>query len=93
LSSTETRIYDLGCSTGATLLELSRRMTASELEFVGIDNSSAMVDKAALKAEMFAKQGTIRFIHGDIAAVELEPCGPPISIRAGCSPLNRHLTA
>jgi hypothetical protein len=52
-----------------------------------------MVDKAALKAEMFAKQGTIRFIHGDIAAVELEPCGPPISIRAGRSPHNPHLTA
>jgi len=69
------RIYDLGCSTGTTLLELSRRMATSELEFVGIDSSPAMIDKATLKAEMFAKKDTIRFIHGDIAAVELESCG------------------
>lgn len=69
------RIYDLGCSTGTTLLELSRRMAASELEFVGIDNSAAMIDKATLKAEMFARQGAIHFIHGDIATIELEPCG------------------
>jgi len=87
------RIYVLGCSTGATLLELSRRMAASELEFVGIDSSSAMIDKAELKAEMFAKQGTIRFIHGDIAAMELEPCVPPISIKADRSPRSPYFTA
>ncbi|MEW6518717.1 MAG: carboxy-S-adenosyl-L-methionine synthase CmoA [Thermodesulfobacteriota bacterium] len=69
------RIYDLGCSTGTTLLELSRRMAASELEFVGIDNSPAMLDKARLKTEMLARPAAIHFIHGDIATVELAPCG------------------
>jgi tRNA (cmo5U34)-methyltransferase len=69
------RIYDLGCSTGTTLLELARRLAALEPALIGIDSSAAMIDKATRKAEMLAKQDTIRFIHGDIAAVDLEPCG------------------
>ncbi|MBI5556174.1 MAG: carboxy-S-adenosyl-L-methionine synthase CmoA [Deltaproteobacteria bacterium] len=69
------RIYDLGCSTGTTLLHLARRLEAKELQFTGIDSSRAMIDKAVLKAEMLATQNTIRFVQGDIAEIELEPCG------------------
>ena len=68
-------VYDLGCSTGTTLLELSRRLAAMELAWIGIDSSAAMIEKATLKAEMLTKENTIRFIHGDIATVNLEPCG------------------
>ena len=65
-------VYDLGCSTGTTLLELSRRLEPLKLHYTGIDSSQAMIDKASLKAEMFSKH--IHFTLGDIAEVEIKPC-------------------
>ena len=48
-------VYDLGCSTGTTLLELARRLPEMNCQFIGIDNAPAMINKARLKAEMFFK--------------------------------------
>ena len=64
------RVYDLGCSTGTTLLELARRLTAKNLQFIGIDNSSPMLDKARLKAELYTKQQSLSFLHEDITDFE-----------------------
>src|SRR5210317_545413 len=47
-------VYDLGCSTGTMLIALARKLESENLDFVGIDNSSAMLDKALRKAEMFS---------------------------------------
>ncbi len=71
----EDRIYDLGCSTGTTLLELSRRLKGSGFEYRGVDNSSAMIEKAVLKAEMFSLQDNVQFETGDITEIPLEKCG------------------
>ncbi len=60
------RIYDLGCSTGNTLLHLARRLNIPELRFTGVDNSQAMISKARLKAEMYSRQGQLDFAEGDI---------------------------
>lgn len=60
------RIYDLGCSTGSTLLELARILAPRKLEFHGVDNSKAMLDKARLKVESFRKQSCISFHQQDI---------------------------
>jgi tRNA (cmo5U34)-methyltransferase len=68
-------VYDLGCSTGTTLLELSRRLAAKEITWIGIDSSAAMIEKATLKAEMLARTNAIRFVHGDITTLDPEPCG------------------
>ena len=68
-------IYDLGCSTGTTLLEMSRRLSHRNLNFIGIDNSGPMIAKATLKAEMLSRQDSIRFVTGDIAEIPLQPCG------------------
>lgn len=62
------RVYDLGCSTGTTLLELARRLGDMELHYTGIDNAPAMIKKARLKAEMYSKSGVIEFIEGDITS-------------------------
>lgn len=43
-----TRLFDLGCSTGTTLLELDR-VVSPHVGFVGIDNSQEMLDKARFK--------------------------------------------
>lgn len=62
-------VYDLGCSTGTTLLEFARLLPDKGLAFVGIDTSSAMLEKARLKAELYRKQETIRFYEEDITAM------------------------
>ena len=65
-------VYDLGCSTGTTLIELARRLPQRGLHFIGVDSSEAMVAKARLKAEVYSKQEQIRFIQADILEVPLE---------------------
>ncbi len=60
------RVYDLGCSTGTTLLELSRRLADMELHFIGIDNAPAMIEKARRKVEMYSKSSVIQFVEDDI---------------------------
>lgn len=63
-------IVDLGCSTGTTLLQLSRLLEEKHFTYLGIDNSSAMLDKARLKAELFSRQESLNFINGDITKVD-----------------------
>jgi len=69
------RVFDLGCSTGATMLELCRRLEPLELRFIGVDNSPAMIAKARLKAEMYGKQERLAFVEGDILEVDLAGAG------------------
>jgi tRNA (cmo5U34)-methyltransferase len=68
-------VFDLGCSTGTTLLELARRLPDMDCRFIGIDNAPAMIKKARQKAEMFSKSTVIRFIEDDIATATLEGAG------------------
>jgi tRNA (cmo5U34)-methyltransferase len=68
------RIYDLGCSTGKPLLTLASHFGNETLEYVGIDNSQAMINKAKRKAELFTNTSQIDFLLGDITRIELAPC-------------------
>lgn len=70
-SSQKALIYDLGSSTGTTLLALWQAMSGYA-EFIGIDNSRAMIDRANLKAKAYGAE--ITFIHKDILAYEFLPC-------------------
>ncbi len=56
-------VYDLGSSTGTTLLALSQALSA-HTRFIGIDNSQAMIDKASLKAQAY--NANIEFICTDL---------------------------
>lgn len=67
-------ICDLGCSTGATLLELSRLLAPLDLELIGIDSSAPMIEKARLKSEMLARSRRIQFFEGDFTRIELPRC-------------------
>ena len=59
-------VYDLGCSTGTTLLELSRCLVAKQFRYIGIDNAQAMLEKARNKSAMFSKSNQLTFQQGDI---------------------------
>ncbi len=69
------RVYDLGCSTGETLVELARQLDRLNLDFTGIDNSPAMLSKARHKAEMFALASRIDFREADIVDLDISGAG------------------
>jgi tRNA (cmo5U34)-methyltransferase len=68
-------VYDLGCSTGTTLLELARQLNDMGLSFVGLDSSEAMIEKAEIKAEMLSRNRDVRFLKLDIIDADLNECG------------------
>ena len=59
-------IYDLGCSTGTTLLDLARRLDTQKFHFIGIDKAPAMLDKARQKSSMHGKEHVVEFREDDI---------------------------
>lgn len=63
-------VYDLGCATGTTLLGFSRLLEHKDLQFIGIDNSAPMLDKARLKSELYSKQQRLSFSLEDIIAFD-----------------------
>ena len=71
----ENTVYDLGCSTGTTLLELAKRLPGPDCRFIGIDNAPAMIEKARRKAEMYARSASVQFMTNDITAVQLDDAG------------------
>jgi tRNA (cmo5U34)-methyltransferase len=68
-------VYDLGCSTGTTLLYLARMLGPQNFKFIGVDNSRAMLDKALRKAQMFSMAESIVFIEQDITRTDLSGAG------------------
>ncbi|PIE59204.1 MAG: carboxy-S-adenosyl-L-methionine synthase CmoA [Desulfobulbus propionicus] len=66
------RIYDLGCSTGTTLLTLSSFFKDKNLAYVGIDKAQPMIDKAISKSRHFSKSHIISFFVDDILTCPLD---------------------
>ena len=56
-------VYDLGCSTASTLIELSKH-SLNKLNLFGIDNSEAMLNRASKKAKAFGVDLTL--INNDL---------------------------
>lgn len=62
------KVYDLGCSTASTLIELSKHCN-KKLNLVGIDNSQAMLNRATNKCRAFGVE--IDLINADMHRVDL----------------------
>ncbi len=62
-------VYDLGCSTASTLIELNKKSECS-LDLIGIDNSKAMLDRAEKKCKAYGVD--INFVCGDIHEVNFK---------------------
>ncbi|MFN2369353.1 MAG: methyltransferase domain-containing protein, partial [Desulfurivibrionaceae bacterium] len=71
-------VYDLGCSTGETLVELARKLDRLDLKFTGVDNSPAMLNKARHKAEMYSLSERIDFRQADIIDLDYAGAGAVI---------------
>ena len=70
------KVYDLGCSTASTLIELSKNCD-KDLQLIGIDNSKAMLDRAANKAKAFGVD--LKLIQSDIFDVNIDNANLVIS--------------
>lgn len=57
------RIYDLGCSLGATTLALLDRIGDTECEIVAIDNSAAMIERARVDRDWDPR---VTFLYADV---------------------------
>lgn len=67
-----TDVFDLGCSTGTTMIELDRRID-SDVRLVGVDSSEEMLEKGREKLAGLELRHAYDFRHGDLhcdAAVE-----------------------
>jgi tRNA (cmo5U34)-methyltransferase len=60
-----TDIYDLGCSTGTTLINLCREIDGSAC-FIRYDNSIPMLDQAKRKSKEHELENRIEFRHYDL---------------------------
>lgn len=60
-----TDIYDLGCSTGATLIQMNGTVP-EHIPFVGIDDSSDMLDKCARNLKESGIKRNVRLEIGDL---------------------------
>ena len=56
-------VYDLGCSTASTLIELAKK-SEFNLELIGVDNSDAMLERAEQKCKAYGLD--INLINNDI---------------------------
>ncbi|OUR69972.1 carboxy-S-adenosyl-L-methionine synthase CmoA [Arcobacter sp. 31_11_sub10_T18] len=63
------RVYDLGCSTASTLIELHKK-SHFPLQLIGIDNSQAMLNRAIHKCKAYGLD--IEFLCGDIHDVNFK---------------------
>lgn len=62
------RVYDLGCSTASTLLEIYRKNHT--LELIGVDNSTSMIAKAKQKVSAYG--ANIALHIDDILEIDLD---------------------
>ena len=63
-------IYDLGCSLGATTLAVLRALGSEPATLLAVDNSSAMLSRAA----QLVSDKRVQFIEADITSLTLQPC-------------------
>lgn len=85
----ESAVYDLGCSTGATLVALRDALRGRKVQLIGVDSSEAMCRRAREKLGAGGGESTAPR-HGDAESTAPRPRGgdgrrdeptPPVEIR------------
>jgi tRNA (cmo5U34)-methyltransferase len=59
------KIYDLGCSTGTTMIYMDQKV-AENIPFVGVDDSRAMLDKCRTKLDAIGTKRTVDLKVADL---------------------------
>lgn len=66
------RVYDLGCSLGASTLAMLHHLQGIECQFVAVDNSAAMIERARLLLPTESTDADVALICADIQDVVIE---------------------
>ena len=66
-----TRLYDLGCSLGATSFAMSQR-AVENCEVIAVDNASAMLDQLATTLAEQSLPTPIRLVNADIIDIDIK---------------------
>ncbi|GGB31404.1 carboxy-S-adenosyl-L-methionine synthase [Oceanisphaera marina] len=66
------QLYDLGCSLGAATQEMRRNLTQDGCAIIAIDNSSAMLERAANHLAAFKSDVPVTLTEADICDIEIE---------------------
>ena len=66
-----TQLYDLGCSLGAATQEMRRHLTASGCTIIAVDNSAAMLERAASHLASFKSDALVQLTEADICDIEI----------------------
>jgi len=67
-----TRVYDLGCSLGAATLSVHRQTRELSLEYICVDNSSAMIKRCESTLKRHMPTTSLKLICDDIQNVAIE---------------------
>ncbi len=70
--SDNSNVYDLGCSLGAATLAMRQAITAKNCQLIGIDNSSAMVERCKMHVNAFKGQTPVDIIEGNMQDLPIE---------------------
>lgn len=65
-------VYDLGCSLGAATLAMKKAIVAQNCNIIGVDNSSAMVERCKMHINAFKGNTCVEIIEGNIQDVNIE---------------------
>ena len=65
-------VYDLGCSLGAATLAMRQAITAKGCQLIGIDNSSAMVERCKMHVNAFKGETPVKIIEGNMQTQPIE---------------------
>lgn len=70
--SDNTQVYDLGCSLGAATLAMRKAITAKNCKIIGVDNSSAMVERCKMHISAFKGNTPVEIIEDNILNVDIK---------------------
>jgi tRNA (cmo5U34)-methyltransferase len=73
LTPAAARIYDLGCSRGATSLAILDRMQGDDAQLIAVDSAPAMIDHCRQELASHPRAAQLQLICGDIRQIELLP--------------------
>ncbi|WP_319783613.1 carboxy-S-adenosyl-L-methionine synthase CmoA [Oceanisphaera sp. IT1-181] len=67
-----TQLYDLGCSLGAATQEMRRNLSQPGCTIVAVDNSPAMLERAASHLASFKSEAVVELTEADICEIAIE---------------------
>ena len=69
-----TLCYDLGCSLGASTLAMRHGAKDKDVEIIGVDNSSSMLERCSHYVELDNETTPVTLVCNDICEIDFLPC-------------------